>query len=215
MVVVVLAISALFWGGGDTVELDSSPSDGLAAAPAPAGLSPTTMPNSTTTSLGATTATTASTTTTTTATTPPGEHVEVATDVDPFASVAGCSVATDAVAATADGGPCPVALTLAAGVLTLPDAEFQIDLPHAAVAIGDFACDGHVRPAFVDLAEGHIFVFDQWASAASSANASAIQRIDAPRQLLAEPNADGCHQLVALDDWGIRHVIDISGKTTP
>ncbi len=133
-----------------------------------------------------------------------------------IAEAAGCSTITgDSDAALASGAPCPVTLAFGDGVLTVGDDHFELGLADAAVAIGDFGCTGSIQAAVLDRARGDVYVFSDWASSTQSATTTALRRIEAGSRLLAEPGTTGCHRLVALDTFGIRHLIDAAPMETP
>lgn len=151
-------------------------------------------------------------TTPTTVVTPTSTSIAVDASWAAVDAAAGCATVADATtSATADGAPCPTVVSVRGRTLVVGDTAFDLGVDRPAVALGDFGCDGRVRPAVVDLAAGHVFVFDGWARAAQPLDAVALDHVDAPRQAIAEPSGDGCHRLVVLDSWGLRHVVD----TTP
>jgi eukaryotic-like serine/threonine-protein kinase len=145
----------------------------------------------------------ASTTTTTTTTTPTTPRPEAPVSVG---RAAGCGTLTNAGSSLATGAACPVEMGLADGVLTVDRLAFDLGLADAAVALGDFACDGAIEAAVLDRATGDLFVFDRWASDHQPATATARRRIEAASRLLAERHGP-CHRLVVLDHFGVRHLV--------
>jgi hypothetical protein len=143
--------------------------------------------------------------------TPPPAPIDVS--VGHRAAAAGCSTLStqDSSSATlASGQPCPTTLEYSAGLLTIGTEQFELGLEDAAVAIGDFACEGAPRAAVLDRSTGHVFVFDAWAVGTDPVTAQALRTIDGGGRLLAEPaGSEGCHRLVALDTYGIRYVITL------
>src|SRR5690606_5925064 len=135
---------------------------------------------------GATSGLTASSTTTSaapatsTSTSPPSGDGRTALD-----AAAGC-VTDGAQGATVRGGPCPVPIRYHEGILEVGEAAFDLGLPAAAAAVGDFGCRGRVVPAVLDLATGDVFVFDRWATTDTDARTTATTTVTRPRQLLAE-----------------------------
>jgi hypothetical protein len=126
----------------------------------------------------------------------------------------GCATATDHEdAALADGRPCPVPLRYADGVLTLGDEHFGLGLPDAAVAVGDFSCDGNPQAAVLDRSTGDLFVFEAWADTAPVVT-PAIDDVAGGQRLRAEPTGTRhCHRLVTIDQHGIRHVATLEVRS--
>lgn len=144
--------------------------------------------------------------TTSASTVPPGPNVTAA---------AGCaSLPGTTLSSTSSGDPCPTSMFLEHGRLVIDGAAFELGLVHAAVAVGDYRCDGEVELAVVDLDAGHVTLFDGWARPDQPVHGASVARIDSPRQVLAEPLGDGCHRLAVLDVWGIRHVVDPGATET-
>jgi hypothetical protein len=97
------------------------------------------------------------------------------------------------------------------GVLTVDDRRYHLGLADAAIAVGAFGCDGRPHAAVLDRATGELFVFDRWAADDRPVAVPIHERIDGGSRLIAEPSGDQpCHRLVALDQYGIRHVIPTS-----
>jgi hypothetical protein len=155
--------------------------------------------------LGATTTTSSSSTTTSEP--PPGPSAM-------RHQALGCATASDhSVAALSDGRPCPVTLRYGDGVLTLGDEHFGLGLPDAAVAVGDFSCDGAPQAAVLDRSTGDLFVFEAWADERPVAT-PAIDDVEGGKRLLAEPTeARRCHRLVTIDQYGIRHVATLEVRS--
>lgn len=157
-------------------------------------------------------ATVADPTTTTSTTEPPDTGAEV----DDAAGCAVPGVGDGSAASLADGTPCPAALAVEGSNITIEGATYRLSTERPAVAVGDFACDGAVRPAVLDLERGHVFVFDHWAGERRPGIfTQAVATVESPRQVLAEPTGDGCHRLVVLDTWGLRHEIDVPPTEEP
>ncbi len=134
--------------------------------------------------------------------------------VDDVAEAMGC--ATDAAAGiTFVGAACPVAMHFADGVLSVGNARFGIALASAVIAIGDFACAGAPTAGVVDLATGDVFVFDAWATGGADVTAARVDQVEAPLKVIAEPDGSGCHRLVVLDEWGIRHLVEPAPAPAP
>lgn len=112
------------------------------------------------------------------------------------------------VGSTADGLPCPTPLRVEDTTISIGEVQFRVGTGRPAVAIGDFACSGRVAMAILDLDRGHVFAFRRLGGLFPSFGTS-IAHVESPRRLLAEPSGDGCHRLVVLDTWGLRHVIDV------
>ncbi|MDZ7676998.1 MAG: hypothetical protein U5K29_00410 [Acidimicrobiales bacterium] len=127
----------------------------------------------------------------------------------------GCSISADGPPTLADGETCPTALALADGVLRVGNDEFHLGLDPAAAAIGDFSCSGGAQAAVLDLESGEVFVFDRWARAGQPATAAVADQVTGGRRLLAEPTPSDCHRLVALDEFGIRHILTESATEDP
>ncbi|MGY6500320.1 MAG: hypothetical protein ACXIVQ_05395 [Acidimicrobiales bacterium] len=126
----------------------------------------------------------------------------------------GCGASPGIAATTASGRDCTETLAFDRGILTVGDETFEVDIAEASIAIGDFRCDGEARPALLDLESGDVVVFPGWANPETEVVATAVDRIDGARRLLAEPTGPfGCHRLVALDRFGLRHVIDTDTDT--
>ncbi|MFP3905896.1 MAG: hypothetical protein ACLFWR_02625 [Acidimicrobiales bacterium] len=142
--------------------------------------------------------------TTTPPTTPSQRPTTVAEEVD---DASGCNVSADGSATTADGEACPVELALDDGVLRVGSEAFDLALESAAAALGDFSCSGAVQAAVLDLESGEVFVFDRWAREGQPVTAAVADQVPAGRRLLAEPTSSDCHRLIALDEFGIRHLL--------
>lgn len=130
-------------------------------------------------------------------------------DVPPTAEqAAGCDTTPEGSATTAAGTPCPTSLALRDTVLHVGVDRFDLGGSAAGAAIGDWDCDGTATP--VALADdGSVIVFDRWAGPADEVAGRAVTRVDGARRVLAEPaGAPGCHRLVVLDRWGLRHLAD-------
>lgn len=145
------------------------------------------------------------------------DEAEDAVDAHSVAGVdgaTGCSTDPEdpgGAATTAGGTPCPTDLALVDGVLRVAGDEFHLGLTDAVVAVGDFDCAGEAQAAVLDRATGEVFVFDRWADEDRPATANVLEQLDGARRLLAEPNpSTGCHRLVGLDGFGIRHVLESS-----
>lgn len=134
---------------------------------------------------------------------------------DQLDDASGCGIAPDGPPTLADGETCPTALAMADGVLRVGSDEFHLGLDRAAAAIGDFSCSGAVQAAVLDLESGEVFVFDRWARASRPVIASVADQVTGGRRLLAEPTPSDCHRLVALDEFGIRHIVTESATEDP
>lgn len=120
----------------------------------------------------------------------------------------GCGANSEEDSTTAAGRDCDVTVSVRHGILTVDDLQFEVGADPAAVAIGDFRCVGAADPALLDVETGEVFLFDDWADRRSDVTATAVQQIEGARRLLAEPvGPRGCHRLVVLDRFGLRHVI--------
>jgi len=114
-------------------------------------------------------------------------------------------------ATLASGVPCPVEVGLDAGALRIVDREFDLGQVDGVVGIGDFACASQPRAVVLLTDTGDIAAFDDWAEADRPVTGRVIARIDDARRLVVEPRSGGaCHRLVALDGWGIRHLVDVT-----
>lgn len=123
-------------------------------------------------------------------------------------SAAGCSTITGTGnASLASGQPCPTSVSMDLGVLTIGDQQFQLGVDDAAVAIGNFSCSGLASAAVLDRSSGEVFVFHTWATPGLPVTAASLKTIVQGSRLLAEPGPDGCHRLITLDAFGVRHVI--------
>lgn len=126
-----------------------------------------------------------------------------------FVEAKGCSLTAGSAAVTSDGETCSALVSLANTTLRIDDALFDFGQNNLVVAIGDYSCTSGVKPAVGDLDTGFVYLFDSWASENANVSGVAVGHVDGLRQLLAEPTANGCNQLVALDEWGIRHLITL------
>lgn len=209
-VTIVAALAVVLAQPGSSTDVGTSLP---ASTPTPSSLPTTTPPRISTTVSSAVDSTEASPPATTVHLPPPpdvGDLADAEPDVaDPELELAGgCSTMTGADEATlASGGQCPVSIRIANGVLTVADNNYHLGLADAAIAIGDFACSGTVAAAVLDRDQGDIYVFGAWASPGEPVTATALQRIEQGSRLLAEPGLHDCHTLVALDNYGVRHII--------
>lgn len=123
----------------------------------------------------------------------------------------GCSVSPDSTAVGPNGTDCAVDLRFTGTILAINDEAFDFGEDDLAVAIGDFACNNHVRPAVANRGSGFVYLFDSWATPNTEVSALVVGQVDGLRQLLAEPGPGECNQLIALDNWGIRHTFSLPG----
>lgn len=132
----------------------------------------------------------------------------------PIEAARGCATGEGA-GTVATGEPCAVPLLFERGAIVIGEARYDVGLDAAAAAIGDFECQGEVRAAVVDLSTGDVYIFDGWATATRSRQAEAVDTIASPRRLIAETDPGGCHRLVVLDQWGLRHLIAPTSEDMP
>jgi hypothetical protein len=132
-----------------------------------------------------------------------------ATDGAPgdVALAAGCDTTVDGSARTASGTPCTGELRLVGAELVVEGDRFDLGGSPIAAAVGDWDCDGTPTP--VVLADGgEVIAFDRWADADAAVDGRVVGRVDRPTRALAETTSEGCHLLVVLDHWGLRHLVE-------
>ena len=124
-------------------------------------------------------------------------------------AVAGCATAPDGSSSTADGSPCAAPLRIDGQILEVADLRFDLGAAAAAVAVGDWACDGTTSAVVLAADRDQLVAFDGWATADRTVTGRPLTPVADARRLVAEPaGPPGCHRLVVLDGWGIRHLAD-------